>query len=169
MNVCTSSGSWGNKQNKVRTQLWDTLYIRHTCELFSWSYGGSWCPKEDWRRYPISASALASGEDSRIFYLFYLSQGYYGTTRLKSTVGDVVIRNETLVLSISQPRMHQISVPFIKRRSWQFQKPPTCWIRLIWSQLWRGSHKKKNVPQKFESWNFGCHLVFFYVFITDIH
>ena len=27
MNVCTSTGSRENKQNKVRTQLWDTLYI----------------------------------------------------------------------------------------------------------------------------------------------
>ena len=26
MNVCTSTGSRENKQNKVRTQLWDTLY-----------------------------------------------------------------------------------------------------------------------------------------------
>ena len=28
MNLCMSMGSRENKQNKVRTQLWDTLYIQ---------------------------------------------------------------------------------------------------------------------------------------------
>ena len=31
MNLCMSMGSRENKQNKVRTQLWDTLYVILFC------------------------------------------------------------------------------------------------------------------------------------------
>ena len=46
-----------------------TLYFYISHWQFRWSYGGTWCLEENWRRYSISASALASGEDLRITWL----------------------------------------------------------------------------------------------------
>ena len=38
MNLCMSMGSQENKQNKVRTQLWDTLYIIHVLDFKKYFY-----------------------------------------------------------------------------------------------------------------------------------
>ena len=35
INLCTSAGSQENNQNKVNTQLWDTLYNLHTAQHHS--------------------------------------------------------------------------------------------------------------------------------------
>ena len=42
MNLCMSMGSRENKQNKVRTQLWDTLYFDFPHLLRSWDRIDSW-------------------------------------------------------------------------------------------------------------------------------
>ena len=34
MNLCMSTGSRENKQNKVRTQLWDTLYVNSIVNIY---------------------------------------------------------------------------------------------------------------------------------------